>query len=113
MTKTTFLLAGHGSRNRDGNDEIERFADQWRRKHPDWRIEVCFIEHADVLLNDGLDNATAALCENDLVMRALGPDNNVVFVLTHRGELVLEMLNALSEAVDRVWPEAPRKPRAT
>jgi len=63
--------------------------------------------------NDGLDNATAALCENDLVMRALGPDNNVVFVLTHRGELVLEMLNALSEAVDRVWPEAPRKPRAT
>ena len=41
--KTTFLLAGHGSRNREGNDEIERFADQWRQKHPDWRIEVCFI----------------------------------------------------------------------
>ena len=42
MTKTTFLLAGHGSRNRDGNDEIERFADQWRQKHPDWRIEVVY-----------------------------------------------------------------------
>ena len=25
-SKTTFLLAGHGSRNREGNDEIERFA---------------------------------------------------------------------------------------
>ena len=24
--KTTLLLAGHGSRNRDGNDEIEKFA---------------------------------------------------------------------------------------
>ena len=40
MTKTTFLLAGHGSRNREGNDEIERFATEWRAKHPDWRIEV-------------------------------------------------------------------------
>ena len=56
-SKTTFLLAGHGSRNREGNDEIERFAAEWRAKHPDWRIEVCFIEHADVLLNDGLDRA--------------------------------------------------------
>ena len=48
---TTFLLAGHGSRNREGNDEIERFATQWREKHPGWRIEVCFIEHADVERN--------------------------------------------------------------
>ena len=55
--KATFLLAGHGSRNREGNDEIERFATEWRAKHPDWRIEVCFIEHADVLLNEGLDRA--------------------------------------------------------
>jgi precorrin-4/cobalt-precorrin-4 C11-methyltransferase len=62
-----FLLAGHGSRNRDGNDEIEHFAAQWRAKHPDWRIEVCFIEHADVLLNDGLDHAAkgAATCRAD------------------------------------------------
>jgi len=63
--------------------------------------------------NDGLDSATAALCDNELVARALGPENNVVFVLTNRGEMALGMLNALSEAVDRVWPEAPRKPRTT
>ena len=55
--KTTYLLAGHGSRNREGNDEIEQFAVQWRAMHPDWRIEVCFIEHADILLNEGLDRA--------------------------------------------------------
>ena len=55
--KTTLLLAGHGSRNRDGNDEIEKFAAEWRAKHPDWRIEVCFIEHADVLVDEGLDRA--------------------------------------------------------
>jgi len=54
---TTLLLAGHGSRQRAGNDQVEKFAAQWRRAHPDRRIEVCFIEHAEVLLNDGLDRA--------------------------------------------------------
>ena len=39
-SKTTFLLAGHGSRNREGNDEIEKFAAQWRARHPDWRIDA-------------------------------------------------------------------------
>jgi sirohydrochlorin cobaltochelatase len=58
MTKsTTILLVGHGSRNRDGNKETLHFAAQWRERHPDWRIEVCFIEHAEVLLDDGLDRA--------------------------------------------------------
>ena len=57
QNKTTILLAGHGSRKIEGNAEIERFADEWRAKHPDWRIEVCFIEHAEVLINEGLDRA--------------------------------------------------------
>jgi sirohydrochlorin cobaltochelatase len=57
MTDTTYLLVGHGSRNRDGNQEILHFAAQWREQHPGWRIETCFIEHADVLLNEGLDRA--------------------------------------------------------
>jgi sirohydrochlorin cobaltochelatase len=54
---TTLLLAAHGSRHPDGNDEIRRFAEQWRQRHPAWRIEVCFIEHADVLLAEGLQRA--------------------------------------------------------
>lgn len=57
---TTVLLVGHGSRNAAGNDEILRFTDGWRARHPEWRIDVCFIEHADVLLDDGLDRAAAA-----------------------------------------------------
>jgi len=57
LAHTTLLLAGHGSRNRAGNDEIEAFANDWRAMHPGWRIEVCFIEHAEVLLGDGLDRA--------------------------------------------------------
>ncbi len=55
--KTKILLVGHGSRNQDGNHEIDTFANIWRKKNPQWQIETCFIEFADVLLDRGLDNA--------------------------------------------------------
>ena len=57
MNTFSILLVGHGSRNRDGNTEILHFAAQWRARHPAWRIETCFIEHAEVLLDAGLDQA--------------------------------------------------------
>ncbi|WKJ91960.1 sirohydrochlorin chelatase [Methylomonas montana] len=53
----TILLVGHGSREPSGNLEIQAFADLWRGREPQRRIEVCFIEFADVLLDVGLDNA--------------------------------------------------------
>ncbi|WP_153111079.1 sirohydrochlorin chelatase [Propionivibrio limicola] len=89
--KTTLLLAGHGSRNREGNEEIERFAADWRKMHPDWRIEVCFIEHADVLLNEGLDRA------------AKGAERVVLipFILNAAGHVKMEMPAALETARER------------
>lgn len=53
------LLVGHGSRNVEGNREIALFATEWQRRNPEWVIETCFIEFADVLLDEGLDNAAA------------------------------------------------------
>ena len=89
--KTTFLLAGHGSRNREGNDEIERFAAEWRAKHPDWRIEVCFIEHADVLLNDGLDHAA----------KDAGRVVLIPFILNAAGHVKMELPAAIESARER------------
>ena len=89
--KTTFLLAGHGSRNREGNDEIERFAAEWRAKHPDWRIEVCFIEHADVLLNDGLDRAA----------KGAGRVVLIPFILNAAGHVKMELPAAVASARGR------------
>jgi len=54
---TTILLVGHGSRNQAGNDEIQQFHRHWQAEHPDWRIELCYIELADVLLEQGLQHA--------------------------------------------------------
>ncbi len=55
--RETILLVGHGSRNPAGNREIESFADQLRERHADINIELCFIEFAKVLLDDGLERA--------------------------------------------------------
>lgn len=59
MDDTTVLLVGHGSRHQAGNDEIRRFAGEWRARQPGRRVEVCFIELAEVLLDEGLERAAA------------------------------------------------------
>ena len=90
-TQTTLLLAGHGSRKREGNDEIEKFAALWRETHADWRIEVCFIEHADVLLNDGLDRAAKGAQRVILIP----------FILNAAGHVKMELPAALEAARTR------------
>jgi len=55
--KDSVLLVGHGSRIPEGNREIEELAQQWRTRRPDWRIDVCFVELAEVLLDAGLEKA--------------------------------------------------------
>jgi sirohydrochlorin cobaltochelatase len=55
----TILLVGHGSREKSGNDEIERFTQLWRARHPQWRTDLCFIEFAEVEVEEGLDRAAA------------------------------------------------------
>ena len=88
MNTTSILLVGHGSRNRDGNTEILHFAAQWRERHPAWRIETCFIEHADVLLDGGLDRA-AHDARQVLV---------IPFILNAAGHVKMELPAAIEEA---------------
>lgn len=88
---TTILLVGHGSRGREGNKETINFAAQWRELHPEWRIEVCFIEHAEVLLDDGLDRA-ARNAAKVLV---------IPFILNAAGHVKMELPAALESARQR------------
>lgn len=85
---TSLLLVGHGSRNPDGNREILHFAAQWRERHPAWRIEVCFIEHAELLLDDGLDRAAQGSAQ----VLALP------FILNAAGHVKMELPAALATA---------------
>jgi len=84
----TLLLVSHGSRNLEGNRETLRFCDEWRRQHPQWRIEVCFIEHADILLQQGLD--LAARDSQQVVV--------VPLILNAAGHVKMELPAAVAEA---------------
>lgn len=123
MNDTTLLIAAHGSRNRDGNQEILAFAEQWRERHPGKRIEVCFIEHADVLLDEGLDRAAQGarrVLTIPLILNAAGhvkmelpaavdaarrrhPD--VDFALTRHLGMGREILAVLQGELDRLMRE--------
>ena len=59
--------------------------------HPDWRIEVCFIEHADILLNEGLDRA--AQSANRVVL--------IPFILNAAGHVKMELPAAVNAARQR------------
>lgn len=94
MKDTTLLLVGHGSRFHGGNAETLQFADQWRARHPDWRIATCFIEYDEVLLDAGLDLA------------ARGARRVVVipFILNAAGHVKMEIPAAIEAARAR-YPE--------
>ncbi|MBK1649889.1 sirohydrochlorin chelatase [Rhabdochromatium marinum] len=63
MTDEVVLLAAHGARDPgfEGNREVQHCTARWRERHPDTEIQVCWIEHAPVLLEEGLERAVASL----------------------------------------------------
>ncbi|MDQ6973832.1 MAG: sirohydrochlorin chelatase [Mariprofundaceae bacterium] len=79
----TILLVGHGSREKSGNAEIESFANTWRKRRPDDRIEVCFIEFADTLLDAGLNNAAKNSKRVIVVPLILGAAGHVKMEIPH------------------------------
>ena len=81
--KDTILLVGHGSREQNGNDEIEAFAKEWRSRRPDDRIEVCFIEFADITLDAGLNNAAKGSKRVIVVPLILGAAGHVKMEIPH------------------------------
>ena len=96
------LLVGHGSRQPGSNQAIERFADEWRRRRiqaaangrdggDNIPIELCFIELADILLDEGLDRA-ADMAEEVAV---------VPLILNAAGHVKLEIPQAVDQARKR------------
>ncbi len=79
----TILLVGHGSRDARGNEEIEQFAERWRERRPQRRIEVCFIEFADRLLDAGLDAAAQHSGHVVVVPLILGAAGHVKMEIPH------------------------------
>lgn len=62
MTNDVVLLVGHGARDpgNEGNAEVEQFALAWGARHSGLEVQVCWIEHAPILLDEGLERAALA-----------------------------------------------------
>ncbi|MFV2060884.1 MAG: sirohydrochlorin chelatase [Gammaproteobacteria bacterium] len=94
--KTTVLLVGHGSRDNNGNIEIEKFSKEWKNRNPDWAITTCYIEFADILLDDGLDIAADAATANN--------SNRVIIIpliLNAAGHVKMEIPHHINKARQR------------
>ncbi len=94
--KTTVLLVGHGSRDKNGNVEIENFSEEWQSRNPDWAITTCYIEFADILLDDGLDIAADVATTNK--------SNRVIVVpliLNAAGHVKMEIPHHINKARER------------
>jgi len=81
--RDTILLVGHGSREKNGNDEIESFANAWRKRRSDDRIEVCFIEFAEITLDAGMDIAAKNSERVIVVPLILGAAGHVKMEIPH------------------------------
>jgi sirohydrochlorin cobaltochelatase len=94
--KITILLVGHGSRDKNGNVEIEQFSKQWQKQNPSWTITTCYIEFADILLDDGLNIAADAATTNN--------SNRVIIVpliLNAAGHVKMEIPHHINKARER------------
>lgn len=89
------LLVGHGSRNEAGNREIEAFAKQWQEQNSQWKIDLCFIELATPLLDEGLSRAAESadrVIVVPLILNAAG----------HVKEEIPEFIEAAAEQYPKV-----------
>lgn len=94
MNERTVLVVAHGSRETSGNAETAEFVARWRQMRPQWRIELCFIEHAEILLDEGLDRAAEGARE--VVVLPL--------ILNAAGHVKME----LPEAIERARARHPQ-----
>ena len=90
-TDTTFLLVGHGSRGRTGNQEALDFTRHWQARHPARQIALCFIEHDEVLLDEGLEQAARSSARVVVIP----------LILNAAGHVKMELPHALEEARQR------------
>ncbi|MDQ6964941.1 MAG: sirohydrochlorin chelatase [Mariprofundales bacterium] len=88
--RDTILLVGHGSRDDRGNEEVELFAQRWRQLRLNDRIELCSIEFADRLLDQGLDAAADSSDRVIVVPLILGAAGHVKMEIPHHIALARE-----------------------
>lgn len=88
MTRTGVMICGHGSRSQTAVDEFASLAEQLPAYLPaDWLTDYGYLEFANPVLRDGLDNLRNAGCDRILAVpgmlfAAMHAKNDIPSVLT-------------------------------
>ncbi len=68
MPKYGVMVCGHGSRSQAAVDEFAVLAKRLRPHFPDWPVEYGYLEFANPVMRDGLDNLRKAGCDHILAV---------------------------------------------
>ena len=68
MTKIGVMVCGHGSRSQAAVDEFAKLAEGLKPHFPDWPVDYGYLEFANPVMRDGLDNLRNAGCDHILAV---------------------------------------------
>ncbi len=68
MPKYGVMVCGHGSRSQAAVDEFAVLAERLRPHFPDWPVDYGYLEFANPVIRDGLDNLREAGCDHILAV---------------------------------------------
>jgi len=68
MSKIGVMVCGHGSRSQKAVDEFAQVAKGLKAHFPDWPVDYGYLEFANPVVRDGLDNLRAAGCDHILAV---------------------------------------------
>lgn len=68
MSKTGVMICGHGSRSQAAVDEFAVLAKKLPEYLPDWPVDYGYLEFANPVIRDGLDNLRAQGCDRILAV---------------------------------------------
>jgi len=84
------MVCGHGSRSQQAVDEFAQVAERLKTHFPDWPVDYGYLEFANPVMRDGLDNLRAAGCDQILAVpgmlfAAMHAKNDIPTVLNSYG----------------------------
>ncbi len=68
MAKIGVMVCGHGSRSQKAVDEFAQVAEGLKAHFPDWPVDYGYLEFANPVMRDGLDNLRNAGCDRILAV---------------------------------------------
>ncbi|WP_319532116.1 sirohydrochlorin chelatase [uncultured Cohaesibacter sp.] len=82
------MICGHGSRNKEAVGQFAQLAERLRPKFPDWPVDYGYLEFANPVIANGLDNLVAQGCTRILAVPGM------LFAAGHAKNDIPSVLNA-------------------